>query len=197
MGFWGELILDSLLRPKVAARRVLGLGLPFGLLLEAALAVTCLGMILGFLAVQLNPGALDPSSALILRNPLLGALFQLGVLAAGVMFILRIGRFFGGAGSLEGALAIVVWLDFVMVAIQAVQVAALALFPPIATLLALGAVLWVLWALACFVGELHGFDNTVVVLGGVILSMTVLFLAMAFVLTLLGAPLDAPAQGNG
>jgi Yip1 domain len=193
VGIWGELIVDSFLRPKLAARRVLELRPSLNVLVEAAIAVTCIGMILGFVAMRFNPGALDPATAFILDNPLVGALLQAGILATGVFFIVRIGRFFGGTGDVGGALAIVVWLDFVMVLIQAAQVAALALFPPLATLLSLAAVIWALWALACFVGELHDFENTVVVLGGVILSMTVLFLGAAFVLAFLGAP----TQGQG
>jgi hypothetical protein len=188
VGIWGELIVDSLVRPRLAARRVLEMRLPFAVLVEAALAVTSVGMILGFIAVRLNAAALDPSTAFILGNPLIGALFQLGILAVGVFFVVRIGRLFGGTGDTGGALAIIVWLDLVMVLIQAAQIVSLVLFPPLATLLSLAAVIWVLWAMANFVGELHGFDNTVVVLGGVILSMTVLFLGVAVLLAFLGAP---------
>jgi hypothetical protein len=185
---WRELLVESLVRPRVAARRVLDLELRADMLIEAALAITCLGVILGALSIRLNPGAVDQLSAFVIGNPLLGAAVQLVVLAVIVLFVFRVGRFFGGTGDAVGALAIVVWLDAVMVAIQMVQIVALLLFPPFATLLALAAVLWVVWAMACFVSELHGFQNTVVVVGGVILSMTVMFFGLALLLTLLGVP---------
>lgn len=185
---WSELFVDSLVRPRIAARRLLALELPGPVLLEAALLVTCLGMILGFVTIQLNPGALDAMTSLVLGNPLLGAGVQLGLLFFVTFLIVRVGRFFGGVGSSREALAVVVWLDAVMVCVQAAQVLALVLLPPLATLLALIAMFWVIWALASFVAELHGFPNTVLVFGGVVLTMTVVFFGMALVLALLGAP---------
>ncbi len=193
LGFLRELIIDSLVRPQEAARKVLGLRAPFGVLLEAALVVTCVGMILTFVALQFSPGALDPASARILSNPLIGALLQLGILAIAVLFIVHAGRFFGGNGGVDGALAVVVWLDFMMLIVQAVQIVSLVIFPPIATFLSIVAVLWVLWAAACFICELHEFKNPVVVLGGVIAGMAMLFFGMAILLAALGAPL----QGAG
>ncbi|MEM8570942.1 MAG: YIP1 family protein [Pseudomonadota bacterium] len=193
MGIWGELIIATLAQPKVAARRILELRLSAETLVEAALAVTCLGMICAFLAVQFNPAALDASTAFVVNNPLFGAAFQLGVLALAVLIIFRFGQLFGGKGTAIGALAIAVWLDFMMVLIQVVQVMMLLLLPPLATLLTFVAVFWIMWAIACFVGELHGFENTIAVLGGVVLSMAMLFFSVAFVITILGAPM----QGSG
>lgn len=187
---WGRLILESLLQPRDAARKVLAVRVGFDALLEAALAVTCIGMVLAFIAVRLSPGALDPSTTFVLANPLLGAAFQLCVLAAVVGGIVHVGRFFGGKGGVTGALATVVWLDFVMLLIQALQIGAIVLVPPIATFLSIAAVIWVIWAMACFVSELHGFQNPIVVMGGVVLSMAVLFFGIALVLTFIGAPLE-------
>lgn len=186
----GQLIIDSLVRPRDAARQVLSQRPSLSVLVEAAVAVTCVGMILAFLAGQFNPTALDPSTTFILSNPLVGAVFQLCVLAFAVLFTARVGRFFGGTGDTQGALTVIVWIDFVMVLIQATQIAALVILPPVATFLALAAVIWVVWALASFVAELHGFENMMVVLGGVILSLAVLFFGMAFVLALFTLPLQ-------
>ena len=44
-----------------------------------------------------------------------------------VVLTVRIGRLFGGSGGLWGALALVVWLNAMMVLIQAAQLVALAL----------------------------------------------------------------------
>ena len=48
---WGQLVIDSLMRPRAAARRLLALELAATQLLQAAVVVTCLGMVLGYVAI--------------------------------------------------------------------------------------------------------------------------------------------------
>jgi hypothetical protein len=155
-------------------------------LVQAAVMVTCVGIVLGYLAVQLSPEAIDVVSAALLDNPLVGAALQLGAMALIAFLTARIGRLFGGSGELWGAVALVVWLNAMMVLIQAGQLAALAILPPLAAVLAIVTVFWALWAFANFVTELHGFQNPAIVLGGVVLSALVLFFATAMLLAILG-----------
>jgi hypothetical protein len=190
---WRQLVIDSLVRPRMAARQILAAALPEALLLQAAVLVTCLGVVLGYVALRMSPEAVDMVSAAVLGNPILGAVAQLAVMAVIVVLTVRIGRLFGGGGGLWGALALVVWLNAMMVLIQAGQLAALALLPPVAALLAIVAVFWVLWAFANFVAELHGFNNAAIVLGAVILTAIVLFFTMAMLLAILGiTPQETP-----
>jgi hypothetical protein len=183
---WGELVINSVVRPRTAARQILAAAVPEPLLLQAAVLVTCVGMVLGYIALRISPEAIDMVSAAVLNNPILGAAVQLAVMAVVVVLTVRIGRLFGGRGGLSGALALVVWLNAMMVLIQAGQLAALAIVPPVAALLALVAVFWALWAFANFVAELHGFQNPAIVLGAVILTGIVLFFATAMLLAILG-----------
>jgi hypothetical protein len=188
-----QLILDTLLRPRVAARAVLGFGIAPGLLVQAAVAVTSLGMVLAYTAARLTPGGVDPVTAAILQAPIVGASLQLGVMAVVVLATALIGRQFGGTGSIPAALTMIVWLNVVLLAIQLAQIAALLVAPPIASLLAFATLFWLIWAFACFVTELHGFSNPLKVLGGVIACMIMLF----FGLTLLLAFLGFAPQGAG
>jgi hypothetical protein len=183
---WGALVIDSLKRPRLAARRILDAGVPDGTVLEAAVLVTCAGMVLGYLALQLTAEATDVVSAAVLRNPLLGAAAQLAAMAVIVFLTVRIGRLFGGRGELWGAAALVVWLNAMLVLIQAGQLVALALVPPLAALLAVAAMVWALWAYANFIAELHGFQNPVIVLGAVVLTGIMLFFGTAMLLAILG-----------
>ena len=73
-----------------------------------------------------------------------------------------------------------------LVLIQAGQLVALALVPPLAALLAVAAMVWALWAYANFIAELHGFQNPVIVLGAVVLPGLMLFFGTAMLLAILG-----------
>ena len=184
---WRQLVIDSLVRPRAAARRILAAGIPETQLLQAAVTVSCVGVVLGYIALQMSPDAIDVVSAAVLGNPLIGAAAQLAIMAVIVFLTVRIGRLFGGSGGLRGALALVVWLNAMMVLIQAGQVAALAIVPPVAALLAIVTVFWVLWAFANFVTELHGFQNPVDrARAPWSLTAIVLFFAAAMLLAILG-----------
>jgi len=183
---WRELLIDSLKRPRVAARRVLDAGFPGPQLVEAAVLVAVTGVVLGYLALLLSSEALDVVSAAVIHNPLLGAAAQLAVMAVAVFLTVRLGRLFGGTGTTHGALALVVWLNAVMVLVQAAQIVALAVLPPLATILAIATVVWALWAFANFVAELHGFQNPFIVLAVVVLASMVLFFAVAMLFAILG-----------
>jgi hypothetical protein len=179
---WRDLVIDTLVRPRAAAQRVLAATVPDAQLLQAAV----LGVVLGYLAVRLSPDAVDIVTAAVLGSPLIGAAAQLAAMAVVVFLTVRIGRLFGGTGSLHGALALVVWLNAVMVLIQAAQVVALALVPPVAAVIAVVTVFWAVWTYANFVAELHGFQNPFIVLGAVVLTTIVLFFATAILLAILG-----------
>jgi hypothetical protein len=183
---WRELLIDSLIRPRAAARRLLAEQIPAPVVLQAAVLVAAAGVVLGYFALLLSPDAIDVVSAAVIGNPLLGALAQLGVMGVVAVLTVRIGRLFGGTGGIEGALTLVVWLNTVMVLIQAAQIVALALVPPVAALLAVLTVFWAVWAYANFIAELHGFQNPFIVLGAVVLTAIVLFFFTAMLLAMLG-----------
>jgi hypothetical protein len=189
---WRKLVKDSLVQPRVAAREVIGLGLGRDLLIQAAAAVTALGVVLGFVAVRLSSGEVDTVSAAILSNPLVGAALQFGIILLAGFLTFRIGQAFGGVGDLDGSLAIVVWLNAMMLLIQTGQLFLMLVVPPLAGLVAIATVVWALWAFANFVTELHDFQNPFFVLGGVILSMIVLFFGIAMILAILGIAPQEP-----
>lgn len=188
---WRELAIETLVRPRAAARRVLALDLPAAALVQAAAAVACIGLVLGFAALRLGGGEADALSEAVLSSPFIGALAQFGMMALIAMLTYRIGRLFGGRGDFWGAVTAVVWLSAVTLGIQVAQLVALALVPPLAGLIAIATLLWLLWAFANFVAELHGFESPLVVVGVVVLTTVVL----VFGLTLVAAVLGVTPQG--
>lgn len=182
---WVELVKVSFLRPREAARRVLGMTFDASELLQLALVVTCVGVILAVAAERIS-GEVGGVASWMLDRPLIGALVEFALLGVVALLTDRIGRLFGGKGTFWSALTVIVWLNAVMLVPQVVQLVALLALPPLATPVAFFTVLWGLWAFANFVAELHGFDNPVMVLGGVILTTIVLFIGMAMIAAILG-----------
>ena len=193
-GMWGQLLIETLSRPREAAKRVLAAAPDVPVLVEAAVAVTCLGLVMGFLVGQLSPGVMDPVTQSVLRNPLAGAVFQFAALLGIVGVTAFAGRMFGGVGDFRGALALVVWLNAAMLVLQAVQIGLMVVLPALAPIVALAALLWAIWAFAGFVAELHGFQNQAVVLGGVLVGMVGLFVTLSILMAMLGL---TPPQGAG
>jgi hypothetical protein len=150
-------------------------------------------MVLAYAAARLTGGGVDAMTAAILRAPLMGAVLQLAIMSAVVIGTARVGRLFGGAGTVAGALALVVWLNVIMLLAQVLQIVALVILPPLAFFLAIATLLWLLWAFSSFVAELHGFSNLAAVLGGVVVTTVIFFLALASLLAAIG--LAPPGAG--
>ncbi len=188
---WPQLVIDSLVRPRAAARRVLAISVDPFVLLQAAVAITCVGILLGYLAMRMSGGAVDAVSAAVLAAPLMGALVQFGMMALIAFLAFRVGRLFGGRGDFWSAATVVVWLNAMTLAIQVLQLVALALAPPLAGIIAIATLFWLFWAFASFVTELHDFRSPMMVLGVVVLTVIVI----VFGLTLLAAILGFGPQG--
>ncbi|MFO1105873.1 MAG: YIP1 family protein [Amaricoccus sp.] len=183
---WLELARDSLVDPREAARRLLALRFGQSALLMAAVVVTCLGIILAYAAIQFDKPDVDAVSAELLGTPLLGALLELAVTLAVGYLTWRIGALFGGRGAFWDAILLVVWLNAMLLLLQTLQLVALATVPFLAGVVALLRIPWAFWAYANFVTELHGFDNRFMVLGSVVLTAIVLFIALAMLFAFLG-----------
>lgn len=182
----GALARLTLQEPRQAARALLAEGVPMrartaGLLLVAVLSAL-------FASLQVGPGLaeLDPFSRFMLASPFRAAVFQWLFLALSVVLIHRVGRAFGGDGSLPDALLVVVWLQLPMLALQVLQLAATLVAPPLAGIIGLGGLALFLWLMTAFVAELHGFRSRGRVFLGLVLTAlgTGLILGIAAVLIL-------------
>lgn len=188
---WLQLAMDSVFQPRGAARRLLALDVPRRSLVDAAVAVTCIGLVLGYVGLRLSGGAVDPVSAALLGAPFVGAVVQFAVMAGAAFLTWRVGRSFGGQGEFWGALRVVVWLNAVTLGIQVVQLVALAVAPFVAGPIAIATLFWLLWAFASFVTELHAFTSPMMVLGVTVLTVVMIVIG----LTILAAVLGLSSQG--
>lgn len=181
--FIAGLVQDTLRDPRATARRLIGFGLPaqaawLGAGLIAALSAILAHLTFGAMAAREGSDAALPS-------PVMTAAFQYAVLVVTVLGVHHIGRRLGGRGDFGDALLLVVWLQFILVCVQALQLLALLVLPPVADLLSIAGLVLFLWLLTAFVAELHGFASMGRVLVGVVLSLFGVAMALAVVLTLL------------
>ena len=175
-----ELGRMTIARPREAARAILDLGFPRSEYWTLFLLTIALSGALGQLGLILSPMPEDgPRPTGLGVAALVGGSILL--LAASIHVV---GRWFGGVGRFEQALLLMIWLQLVLVAFQALQTVALFVAPAFAGLIAIAATVLMVWALVNFIAEVHGFQS----LGKVFLSMIVTLFALAFALSLvLGA----------
>lgn len=183
---WAQLVKDTFQSPRAAARRLMALDLGGDTLVQGALVVTCLGMVLTHFAGVLAGAELDPVTSALLASPLLGALVQLGGMLLAVVLTWKIGQLFGGGGDLAGAFRVLVWLNAVLLLLQAAQLLVMVVAPPFAVLISILGMVWMLWAFASFTAELHGFRNAFVVAGVTMLTAVVLLFTLMMLLAMIG-----------
>ena len=89
-------------------------------------------------------------------------------------------RLWGGQGQFGAAVVAVAWLQAIFVLLQALQLVALYVLPPLAGLIGLVSILLFFWLLTHFVTEVHGFATPVLVLIGIILTGFAVSFVLAF-----------------
>lgn len=178
------LIQQSLASPREGAARLLALGLPTRVAIEALMIVAALG---GLALGLLTGGGLEvPGEAGTMTLSPIGyavALFVTLVLSG--LALTGTGRILGGHGTLPGAFLLMAWLQAIDLALQVGTVLVAILVPPLAVVAAIARVAAVLWCLMGFVGALHGLGPGRS-LGTILLGGLGLGLALALLLGLSG-----------
>lgn len=171
----------SLQDPRQAVRVLLAEGVPLPARTAGLLLMAVLSAILLQPSFLLLPPAEDAIGQFLAQSPLRTAVVQWVVLLVSTLLIYRVGRAFGGTGSLPDALLIVVWLQMIMLGVQLLQLVALVVLPPFSGLVGLAGFVLFLYLLVSFVAELHGFASR----GLVFVAVIATFFAAVFVAALL------------
>lgn len=193
MGNLLRMARDTVANPREGAETILALGLPRQALWLAFALVVVLSMMLGDILYLLAGMPEDGA----LTGPLAGSPLAAGMLQAAFLFLMahaitRIGRAFGGMGRFEEAFTLVVWLQFIFICVQVLQLAAVVILPPMAGLITLLAVGLFFWLLVNFIATLHGFMSLGSVFVMTILSGFAILFLLSLVLTLLGVTFEGP-----
>lgn len=173
--------------PQAAARDLMAQGWPIQARWMALLAAVSVSALMASLAAVLfGPPASEGSEpAMLAQQPMVLAAMQMGaiVLAAGLMA--GVGRMFGGHGRFEDALLLTVWIEVLLLVVQAVQLVLSLVLPGVAGIFGLLAIALFLWLTVQFTKALHGFHSTPKVVLGLIGTVFV----TGFVLSLFAAAL--------
>ena len=158
--------------PRAGAEAVLTMNYPRELLW----VLLGLATILSVLMVQLMRFAFpQPEDAAALMpfqsSPVLFALIMWGSLVLMVFCVYYIGRAFGGTGSFQDSLTVVIWLQFLLMVSQVLQFVLAIISMGFAALLGIAFLFYWIWIFTTFVAVLHAFENRAVVLGGMFAAM--------------------------
>lgn len=173
--------------PEAAATALIGAGWPVSARWMALLLAVSVSALLAWLSSQLFPlpqgEAGNVPVLAVTSQPMVLAGMQLVavLLAAGLMA--GVGRMFGGHGRFEDALLLTVWIEVVLLLVQAVQIAATLILPGVAGILGVLAIALFFWLTVQFTKALHGFTSGIKVFLGLVGTA----FAVGFVLSLLAA----------
>lgn len=185
-----SLVRYTLQNPRDGARQVMNLGLPLSARWSALLLMALGSTILTHLSMAMMPADQREVVAGMLATPIRTAILQGAVMVVIVLAVHWVGRVRGGQGSLADAVIVVAWLQFILLCLQVVQIAAQLLVPPLADFIGIAGLVLFLWLLTNFVAELHGFRSLGAVFGGIVVTMLGLaFVMAALILVLVGSPI--------
>ncbi len=174
----------SVSTPREGARMMMDLDIPRGILIQFYLLELVFSAILKTVVYAMVPApdgiAIPPDAAISLT--IVEAVIGIAVAFAAY----RVGRAFGGTGSFDQSLTLVVWAQFILLCFSAVQVVAMLLLPPFTDILMLVGLALFFWLAVHFVAELHGFQSLGLVFGGIILSLLGMTVLMAILFSAMG-----------
>jgi hypothetical protein len=170
--------------PAAAARVVLGLDLPREMLWTALLLVSVLNTLLFSLNTMLVGGTAGLPE--LFQSPAVYFFFVTGGLILIILSIFWTGRAMGGAGNMGDLMALVIWLQFLRVGVQAAVLVLMLAVPLLAALLVLAAAIAGVWILVHFVNAAHGFGSLWRAAGVLIAAFVGMVLGLSLILSLIG-----------
>jgi hypothetical protein len=183
--FLMRMMRETLSAPRAAATTVLNYGFAPAVGWMALLLMAVASTLLTHISFAMMPMDAQEFWGAAMGSPVRTAIFQWVVLLISVHGIHKIGRWRGGNGTLQGAVILTAWLQFILLCVQIVQLVAQALAPPLADFLGLAGLVLFLWLLSNFVAELHGFASARMTFLGIILTLLAASFVLAFVFALL------------
>jgi hypothetical protein len=179
-----DLILRTILEPKVVISRSLSKGFSELIILQAALFVAICSTLLTYLFLQIIAtnivvGSRDSSPLLedILSfvssiQPIYFTANQVFQMMVFSLIITLGGRIFRGKGKFFEALLCITIVESILVLLKIVQIVLLPISAVLSFIVIVPGIVWSLWAFACMAAFIHGFKSTFLTFcGGFALSL--------------------------
>ncbi|THH38556.1 YIP1 family protein [Aliishimia ponticola] len=176
---WSSLFVQTLRAPADAAQTVLAQDVAPRDVYQGLVAGAAMNAVLTGTMAALFP--LPPEWPAFLTSPFLYFMVMAGGLLLFVHVLTWSGRIVGGQGVLAGLLKLMVWLQFVRVALQAIGVLLLIALPPLGSLYYLVMTVLSLWIVLNFIKVGHGLSS----IGGALLALFITFVGLIVALSML------------
>ncbi|MFC3627879.1 Yip1 family protein [Paracoccus angustae] len=173
--------------PQRAAQLLMGQDWPVQARWMALLAAVSVSALLAWLAGAMfaAPAENDAQVVLLSRQPMVLAVMQMVAILVAAGLMSGVGRMFGGRGRFEDALLLTVWIEVLLLLVQAAQIVLSLVLPSAAGMLGIAAMALFLWLTVQFTKALHGFRSSLKVMVGLIGTA----IAAGFLLSILAAAL--------
>lgn len=175
----------TLSAPRQAARIVLAWPIERAATVQLAVLMVVLSVVISQLSGFVLPVEGPAPMAVLLRNPAMNAAVHGVVFVISVFAAHRIGKAFGGTGTLDGTLKLMTWLQAVNAGLLLLQLVLLMVMPLAAGLIGFASLILILWLLTNFVAELHGFPSLMQVFMAIVLSFFAIVIGLSLLLGLL------------
>jgi hypothetical protein len=168
--------------PREGARMVMKANLPMAARWSALALMAVVSSVLAHLSIRLMPAASQIEMGSVMSSPISTAILQGGLMLASVYAIFWVGRWRGGTGSFADALILMVWLQFILLILQVIQIAVQIILPPLTDLIGFVSIGLFLWLISNFIAELHGFRSVLMTFLGVLATLFVAGFVLSFAL---------------
>ncbi len=192
--YWVQLAMRSIADPRGVLAEIQRRGHSTPDIILAAALISALGVIFFEVSLLLSPVEGESGTMLGITSPIAAFIFQYAMILITAVVVCYGGRMFGGKAGMNDSLLAATWLQFVMLLVQALQMVALLLVPPLGLLIFMSALVLLLYLLVNFIMEIHGFKNPMAVVAGVVGAFFTLALVLSILMALLGIGLGGVVE---
>lgn len=179
-----DLGLETIRAPRLVARHLMGIRMSREALLTAFALVVVANAALFGVGLVLDP---PPSGVpVFLASPVGYLLVEAVSLAGTIMALTWVGRLLGGAGRMADVALLLIWLQALNIAVQAVTTLALLALPVLAGLIVMLAFGIGLWIMVNFIDEAHGLGSPFKAFLVLVLSVVALGFVLSVILVFAG-----------
>lgn len=156
--YLSELIRLSIFDPRKAARMVLDLQFSREILWMMVLLVVILSVLLTYVTM-VAAGGTSVEVLGIAQSPMFLAIFMAANMVFLIFALLWTGKALGGFGTLEGFIAVITWLQALLLLAQAIQTVLALVSPTLSSTFGVVSLVYGVWVLIQFITEAHGFTH--------------------------------------